>query len=94
MTLMAKKQPNKKEIQAVPVRPFSGQRVYSNHVEINVSPIEMNIKFCDARPPENIFELEEIDETRVLEVPIVSEVVMPVEVARQLKKILNERLED
>jgi hypothetical protein len=91
---MAKKQPEEAEIKIVPFRQNGLNRVYSNHVEINVSEIDLNIKFCDVRPPENAENMEMTISKGTFGVPIVAEVVIPLVVAKALKRILNERIKE
>lgn len=85
---------NEIDVQMMPFRPSGLNRVYSNHVEINLSQIDLNIKFCDARPPENEEESKKIKAEGKVLVPVVSEVVIPLVVAVELKRILNERLKE
>ncbi len=92
---MQKKQPVKeKEIKITPYRQEGRHRVYSNHIEINVSAVDLNIKFCDVHPPENSSEAEKVSDAGDFKIPIVSEVVLPLPIAAELKRILNERIKE
>lgn len=81
-------------IKVIPKRINGDRRIYSNHVEISLTEDDLNIKFCDIRPPENEKQLDEVKKAGEVEVPIDAEVVIPLRVAIQLKKILNERIKE
>jgi hypothetical protein len=90
--MIKNKKLEKAEIKLIPFRKDDSNRVYSNHVEINVSEIDLNIKFCDVRPPENNDDIEKIVALGTFKIPIVSEIVIPLVVAKELKRILNEKI--
>ena len=89
---MSTKEP-KKKIKFIPYRPVGSKREYSNYVEVTKSMLDVSIKFCDVKPPENIEELQQVQKTGLLKIPIVTEVVLPLAIARAFLDALRTQME-
>lgn len=69
------------------------KRLYSNFVEVSTTEIDVSIRFADLKPPRSAEEVEKIKKNIPLEIPIDAEIVMPMNVAKELLRILKDHLE-
>ena len=56
-------------------------RLYSNHIEISLSPHDFTLKFCDATP---IYNIDKAKNKIIHEIPIVAEIAIPFHVMKPL----------
>ena len=67
-------------------------RLYSNHISIHSSPFDFTLRFCDALP---VYEMPKNLQRGILEVkvPIVAEIIVPLEVFPSLINAMQEHLQ-
>ncbi|MBW2708091.1 MAG: hypothetical protein JRD04_02210 [Deltaproteobacteria bacterium] len=66
-------------------------RVYSNYVQVTQTPHDYSLRFCDATP---IYDVEKVAENDgVFPIPVVAEIVIPLEVMPSLIKTLQAQYE-
>jgi len=87
-------QTTEQEIKIIPYRTEGHKRVFSNHVEITKTPTDLNIKFCDVKPPESEEELHKVKREMKIRIPVDCEVILPISIAQDLAKILEEQLKE
>jgi len=73
------------EIQIVPDAGLRTRAVYSNNIIVDVSPVDMSLKFCIATPDLSEDEVEE----GVKMVPIIAEIIIPFTIVDGLIKDLK-----
>ncbi|GEM_PF-4763065 len=85
---------NKKEdnIKVVSFRKDNSIRIYSNYIRVVSNASEITLQFCDIKPGANDEEQERILKEKNVKVEINTEVVIPVNVAQSLLKILQQQL--
>ena len=89
---MADKNPIESNFQVIAFRPERSQRTFSNHIEVTRNDIEIELKFCDIRPPENNDDLEKIKKTGKIRAPIICEVSISHKLAKDLLEVLKKHL--
>src|SRR5260221_12729593 len=75
-------------------RPEGQQRVYSTFVEVGTNANETTIRFCDLKPAISPEELEKIAKEGSIEIPVITEVVLPPHVANILANVLQTQLQN
>ena len=84
---------NTKNIKISTYRPEGQKREYSTFVEISSNPMEVSLRFCDAKPPTTTEELEKIQKENKVSIPINTEIVLPFVVAEALVATLGLQLD-
>jgi len=90
---MDKKNGQTERLKILVHRPEGNQRIYSNYVEVTKTPLDVSIKFCDLKPPANPEELEKTKRDKKVLIPVLSEIVLPVEIAKAFLEALRSQLE-
>ncbi|MBI2327285.1 hypothetical protein HYU92_03095 [Candidatus Curtissbacteria bacterium] len=90
---MANKNEQPVPLKIIAYRPDGSQRIYSNYVEVTKTGLDVSIKFCDLKPPANPGELEKIKKEKETRIPVLSEIVLPLEIAKAFLEALRSQLE-
>ncbi len=88
---MSNKEP--KQIKFIAYRLEGSKREYSNYVEVSKSLIDVSLKFCDIKPPASNEELQQLQKTGILKTAVITEVVLPIQIAEALLGALKTQLE-
>jgi len=75
------------KVTLVPTEGKVSNRVYANYVQIQNTPFDISIRFCDALP---LYDKPQTHDVR-LDVPIVAEIVLPYDVVPNFIKALEEK---
>jgi len=89
---MAKQNGESDKVKIVVYRLEGSQRVYSNYVEVSSNPVDVSLKFCDLKPASK----EDYDKAKKeekIQIPVITEIVLPSSVAKALLKVLEKQLE-
>ena len=86
----AEKEPQKK---IIPIRIDNKPRIYATYVEINSNMVDLSLKFCDLVAP-NKEEAERIKKEGRVEIPVLTEAVIPISLAKEILNILTDQLEN
>lgn len=80
-------------IKAIPDNSITPQRKYSNFVQVQNTPHDVTLRFCDIGP---IYDMDEFVKSgqKELAVPVVSEIVIPVNLLPNLIKALQQKHEE
>jgi len=81
------------DIKIVTYRPEGQKREYSTFVEISSNPVEVSLKFCDLKPPNNAEELEKVKKEGKVIIPVNTEIVLTLGVAEALASTLKAQLD-
>jgi len=65
--------------------------IYANHVVINHTPFEFNLLFGRMQSP---MSKEQMPKNKKIEIPLVAKIILPPEIARQLRDILAANIEN
>ena len=90
---MDKKNTQAEKVNVLVYRPEGSQRIYSNYVEVTKTPLDVSLKFCDLKPPANPEEIEKIKKEKKVTIPVISEIVLPMEIAKAFLDALKSQLE-
>ncbi len=90
---MDTKKLSEKTIKLSTFRPEGLKRVFSNYVEISKSSEDISLRFSDIKPPVNKNEIELVNRTGELKLPVEVEIVMPLKIATSFLQVLKGQLE-
>ena len=71
-------------IQIVPDHTLSSHRIYSNYVQVSISPIDCTLTFCDVTGPQTEEEALKMQKSGVLPSPVKAVIVIPSQIVEGL----------
>lgn len=84
------KMPNEERpVQIIADHTLSSTRIYSNYVQVSVSPIDCTLTFCDVIGPQNEEEALKMQKTGTLPAPIKAVIVIPTQIVDGLIQALQ-----
>jgi len=79
------------EITLIPSDNLMSNRLYSNYVQVNQSPFDFSLRFCDAPA---IYDMDEVIKNKgAFQIPVVAEIVVPLEIMPRLIDALKKEYE-
>jgi len=82
--------PETVEIKIIPDSELPLDRVYSNYVEVNHTPFDFTMRFCDTTPIRNMEEVKKNGGKH--HIPVVAEIALPVIIIPSLINALRDQL--
>ena len=82
-----------KKFKITTYRPENQKRIFSNFVEVTSTDYDISFRFADVKPLVNELEINEVEKNSEVKVPVSSEVVMPIEIAKAFHKALTQQIE-
>ena len=79
-------------VKIVPYRKEDKARKYSNYVRVTSTPFEATLQFSDVKPASDDNELAKIKKEKEIRTPIDTEIVLPLPIAEELAKLLQQQL--
>jgi hypothetical protein len=82
------------EVKVIPDSTLPPRRLYSNLVNVQNTPTDMTLRFCDATP---IYDPQSVPLTKgaiVHHIPVVAEIVIPIGLAPSLSEVIREKYEE
>jgi hypothetical protein len=76
-------------VQIIPDHTIESHRIYSNYVQVTVSPIDCTLTFCDVMGPQNEEEALKMQKTGVLPAPVKAVIAIPTQVVDGLIQALQ-----
>ncbi|MDO8611042.1 MAG: DUF3467 domain-containing protein [bacterium] len=80
------------DVKIVPFRKEDKSRQYANYVRVNSSHFEVTLQFSDVKPASDDIEQAKIKKEGILKTPIDIEIVLPLPVAEEFAKLLQQQL--
>jgi hypothetical protein len=80
-------------IQIVPDHALSSHRIYSNYVQVSISPIDCTLTFCDVIGPQTEEEALKMQKTGALPSPVKAVIVIPTQIVEGLVMALQAQRE-
>ncbi len=78
-----------KPVQIIADHTIQSPRVYSNYVQVSVSPIDCTLTFCDVVGPQNEEEALKVQKTGTLPAPVKAVIVIPTQIIDGLIQALQ-----
>ena len=76
-------------VQIIADHTIQSPRVYSNYVQVSVSPIDCTLTFCDVVGPQNEEEALKVQKTGTLPAPVKAVIVIPTQIIDGLIQALQ-----
>jgi hypothetical protein len=76
-------------VQIIADNTIESQRIYSNYVQVSVSPIDCTLTFCDVVGPQNEEEALKVQKTGTLPAPVIAVIVIPTQIIDGLIQALQ-----
>jgi hypothetical protein len=76
-------------VQIIADSTIQSQRIYSNYVQVSVSPIDCTLTFCDVVGPQNEEEALKVQKTGTLPAPVKAVIVIPTQIIDGLIQALQ-----
>ncbi len=78
-----------KPVQIMPDHAIESHRIYSNYVQVSMSPIDCTLTFCDVIGPQSEEEALKMQKTGVLPAPVKAVIAIPTQVVDGLIQALQ-----
>ncbi len=78
-----------RQVQIIPDHTLQSHRIYSNYVQVSLSPIDCTLTFCDVIGPQSEEEALKMQKTGNLPAPVKAVVVIPTQVVEGLIQALQ-----
>ena len=76
-------------VQILPDHSMNSPRVYSNYVQVSISPIDCTLTFCDVMGPQSEEEALKMQKTGCLPAPVKAVIVIPTQIVEGLIQALQ-----
>ncbi len=76
-------------VQIIADHAIQSQRIYSNYVQVSVSPIDCTLTFCDVIGPQNEEEALKMQKTGILPAPVKAVIAIPTQIIDGLIQALQ-----
>ncbi len=76
-------------VQIIPDHSIESHRIYSNYVQVSMSPIDCTLTFCDVIGPQNEEDALKMQKTGVLPAPVKAVIAIPTQVVDGLIQALQ-----
>ena len=76
-------------VQIIPDHTIESHRIYSNYVQVSMSPIDCTLTFCDVIGPQNEEDALRMQKTGVLPAPVKAVIAIPTQVVDGLIQALQ-----
>lgn len=80
-------------VQIVPDHTATSPRIYANHVQVSVSPIDCTLTFCDVLGPQSEEDVLRMQKTGVLPAPVKAVIAIPTAILEGLIQALQAQRE-
>ena len=67
-------------VQIVADPTLSSTRIYANYVQVNASPVDCTLTFCEVVGPQNEVEAIRVQETGLLNAPVKAVIAVPIQI--------------
>ena len=67
-------------VQIIPDPTLSSPRIYANYVQVNASPVDCTLTFCEVVGPQNEDEALHVQETGMLPAPVKAVIAVPIQI--------------
>jgi hypothetical protein len=81
--------PEERPVQIIPDHTIESHRIYSNYVQVSMSPIDCTLTFCDVIGPQNEEDALKMQKTGVLPAPVKAVIAIPTQVVDGLIQALQ-----
>jgi hypothetical protein len=80
---------NERPVQIIADHSISSPRVYSNYVQVSVSPLDCTLTFCDVIGPQSEEDALKMQKTGMLPAPVRAVIVIPTQIVEGLIQALQ-----